>query len=136
MNLPLSDLINDKKNIKKLRDFVYVEQRDYRTIPKYSDIRYFDRKGNLRYAGTFVRFFESERPDDMRFLIKFYRLPNIYNFQPYFYRVFYRTPSLRSKLIQENREKKKKLYESNTVDTLTTKKSKSYRKILVNLKDI
>lgn len=116
MNLNLDDLLEKEYYTEELKDYLYAPQEDYRAIPFNSMIRYIDRDGTLKRGGFFQRFYDSELPDERRFLMK---LPPKYysTIYPAFYHVFYKTPDT------FNRSRSKK-------------KAKSFRKILVNIKDV
>lgn len=122
MNFDLDDLLQNENYVKRLEGAIYVEPRDYRSIPHKASIRYFNRKGELKYAGQFCRFYDSEILEEKMFLISTFRRTYFY-LRPIFYHVFY-TPN-------------KSKPTSRPDEPITeSKKAKKYRKILVNLKTL
>lgn len=122
MNHDLDILLQNENYTKRLEGAIYVEPRDYRSIPNKASIRYFNRKGELKYAGQFCRFYDSEILEEKMFLISTFRRTYFY-LRPIFYHVFY-TPH-KTKPTARPQE-----------PISDSKKTKKYKKILVNLKSL
>lgn len=117
MNHNLDKLLENEAYAEKLKDAIYVEPDDYRSIPNGSIVWYFNRLGELKWAGRFCRFYDSEVLDEKKFLMNLFRRRHMY-FVPIFYHVFYKPPKAKKPRVT------------------TSKKGQKYRKVLVNLKNI